>query len=109
MCDVFLIDDESDIRIALAQSVELADLNAQFFASVEEALLAIKAQGLPLVIVSDICLPGLSGQNLLSSVLNQDSELPVILSLAMAIFRWRSKPCMMVLTILLKSPSRLRG
>ncbi|MVB56217.1 sigma-54-dependent Fis family transcriptional regulator [Vibrio cholerae] len=79
MCDVFLIDDESDIRIALAQSFELADLNAQFFASVEEALLAIKAQGLPLVIVSDICLPGLSGQNLLSSVLHQDSELPVIL------------------------------
>lgn len=37
MCDVFLIDDESDIRIALAQSFELADLNAQFFASVEEA------------------------------------------------------------------------
>lgn len=35
MCDVFLIDDESDIRIALAQSFELADLNAQFFASVE--------------------------------------------------------------------------
>ncbi|TLE22521.1 sigma-54-dependent transcriptional regulator [Vibrio cholerae] len=79
MCDVFLIDDESDIRIALAQSFELADLNAQFFASVEEALLVIKAQGLPLVIVSDICLPGLSGQNLLSSVLHQDSELPVIL------------------------------
>ncbi|KQA22274.1 sigma-54-dependent transcriptional regulator [Vibrio metoecus] len=79
MCDVFLIDDESDIRIALAQSFELANLNAQFFASVEEALLAIKAQGLPLVIVSDICLPGLSGQNLLSSVLHQDNELPVIL------------------------------
>lgn len=79
MCDVFLIDDENDIRIALAQSFELADLNVQLFASVEDALLAIKAQGLPLVIVSDICLPGLSGQNLLSSVLHQDSELPVIL------------------------------
>ncbi len=49
------------------------------FASVEEALLAIKAQGLPLGIVSDICLPGLGGQILLSSVLHQDSELPVIL------------------------------
>ncbi|MCS0350280.1 sigma-54 dependent transcriptional regulator [Vibrio ordalii] len=79
MCDVFFIDDEADIRIAIAQSFELADLTARLFSSAEEALLAAKADGLPLVVVSDICLPGLSGQSLLNSIHHQDAEIPVIL------------------------------
>ncbi|AEH33558.1 MULTISPECIES: sigma-54-dependent transcriptional regulator [Vibrio] len=79
MCDVFFIDDEADIRIAIAQSFELADLTARLFSSAEEALLAAKADGLPLVVVSDICLPGLSGQSLLNSIHHQDAEVPVIL------------------------------
>lgn len=79
MCDVFFIDDEADIRIAIAQSFELADLTARLFSSAEEALLAAKAYGLPLVVVSDICLPGLSGQSLLNSIHHQDAEVPVIL------------------------------
>ncbi|OEE31515.1 C4-dicarboxylate ABC transporter, partial [Vibrio anguillarum] len=33
----------------------------------------------PLVVVSDICLPGLSGQSLLNSIHHQDAEVPVIL------------------------------
>ncbi len=79
MCDVFFIDDEADIRIAIEQSFELADTQARFFDSAEEALLAIKQDGLPLVIVTDIQLPGLSGQNLLHSVHHQDQDLPIIL------------------------------
>ncbi len=76
---LFFIDDEADIRIAIAQSFELADLTARLFSSAEEALLAAKADGLPLVVVSDICLPGLSGQSLLNSIHHQDAEVPVIL------------------------------
>ncbi|OEE77145.1 C4-dicarboxylate ABC transporter [Vibrio ordalii FF-167] len=34
---------------------------------------------MPLVVVSDICLPGLSGQSLLNSIHHQDAEVPVIL------------------------------
>ncbi|WP_159651662.1 sigma-54-dependent transcriptional regulator [Vibrio atypicus] len=79
MHDVFFIDDESDIRIAIEQSFELEEISAQFFASAEEAILAIKQQGMPKVIITDICLPGLSGENLLSTVINQDNEVPVIL------------------------------
>ncbi|MBY7846535.1 sigma-54 dependent transcriptional regulator [Vibrio fluvialis] len=79
MCDVFFIDDESDIRIAIEQSFELAEISARFFASAEDALLAIKQDGLPLVVVTDICLPGLSGQNLLSTIRHQDTDVPVIL------------------------------
>ncbi|MBD1565098.1 sigma-54 dependent transcriptional regulator [Vibrio sp. SA48] len=79
MCDVFFIDDEDDIRIAIEQSFELADISARLFASAEEALLAVKSNGLPLVVVTDICLPGLTGQNLLNSIHHQDPDIPVIL------------------------------
>ncbi|KHD26552.1 C4-dicarboxylate ABC transporter [Vibrio caribbeanicus] len=79
MYDVFFIDDESDIRIAIEQSFELEEISALFFASAEDAMLAIKQHDMPKVVISDICLPGLSGENLLSTVLNQDSDVPVIL------------------------------
>lgn len=79
MDDVFFIDDESDIRLAIEQSFELEEISAQFFASAEDAMLAIKQQGMPKVVITDICLPGLSGENLLSTVLNQDKDVPVIL------------------------------
>lgn len=79
MYDVFFIDDESDIRLAIEQSFELEELSALFFASAEEAMLAIKKHGMPMVVISDICLPGLSGENLLTTILNKDNEVPVIL------------------------------
>lgn len=79
MCDVYFIDDESDIRIAIEQSFELAEIEARFFSNAEDALLAIKHDKLPFVVVTDICLPGLSGQNLLSSIHHQDPDVPVIL------------------------------
>ncbi|MCG9679623.1 sigma-54 dependent transcriptional regulator [Vibrio sp. Isolate24] len=79
MYDVYFIDDESDIRLAIEQSFELEEISAQFFASAEEALLAMKRDGLPKVVISDICLPGLSGENLLSTILHQDKDVPVIL------------------------------
>ncbi|WP_428772757.1 sigma-54-dependent transcriptional regulator [Vibrio sp.] len=79
MYDVYFVDDESDIRLAIEQSFELEDISAQFFACAEDALLAIKQGGMPKVVVTDICLPGLSGENLLASVVHQDSDVPVIL------------------------------
>lgn len=79
MEDVIFIDDEGDIRIAIEQSFELEDISARFFASAEEALLAIKQEGLPKVVITDICLPGLSGENILTSILHQDRDVPVIL------------------------------
>lgn len=79
MDDVFFIDDESDIRLAIEQSFELEEISAQFFANAEDAMLAIKQQGMPKVVITDICLPGLSGENLLSTVLHQDKDVPVIL------------------------------
>lgn len=79
MHDIFFIDDEADMRLAHEQSFELEELNAQFFPDAESALLAAKNDGLPSVVVTDICLPGISGQALLSSFKRQDPDLPVIL------------------------------
>lgn len=78
MSQVFLIDDESDIRIALEQSFELADIDATCFANVEDALLALK-QETPLAIISDIRLPGLSGLDLLNTISHRYVGIPVIL------------------------------
>ncbi|MGC9403903.1 sigma-54-dependent transcriptional regulator [Vibrio genomosp. F10] len=79
MVDIFFIDDEVDIRIAIEQSFELEELTARFFSSAEEALIALKADGPPKVIVSDICLPGISGENLLTTIIQQQPDIPVIL------------------------------
>ncbi|MDB1124492.1 sigma-54-dependent transcriptional regulator [Vibrio algarum] len=79
MYDVFFIDDEPDMRLAHEQSFELEDISAQFFPDAESALIAAKNDGLPYVVVTDICLPGISGQALLNSFKNQDTDLPVIL------------------------------
>lgn len=79
MCDVFFIDDESDMRIAHEQSFELEEISAQFFADAESAILAAQKEGYPSVVVTDICLPGISGHNLLNTIKQQDAEIPVIL------------------------------
>ncbi|MGF1753919.1 sigma-54 dependent transcriptional regulator [Vibrio makurazakiensis] len=79
MSQVFFIDDEQDLCLAIEQSFELADIDAQFFGSAEDALLAIQGGDIPLVIISDICLPGLSGQNLLNTIKHQHSDVPVIM------------------------------
>ncbi len=79
MYDVFFIDDEPDMRLAHEQSFELEDISAQFFPDAESALIAAKNDGLPYVVVTDICLPGISGQALLNSFKSQDADLPVIL------------------------------
>ncbi|KGK13073.1 sigma-54-dependent transcriptional regulator [Vibrio navarrensis] len=79
MCLVYFIDDESDLRLAIEQSFELADIKACFFADAESALLAMKGDDKPGVVVTDICLPGISGMDLLSTLSHRDKDLPVIM------------------------------
>ncbi len=79
MCQVFFIDDEADLRLAIEQTFELADIDAQFFPDAESALLAMKKGAEPGVVITDICLPGISGLNLLSTLMHKDSQLPVIM------------------------------
>ncbi|MDK2686761.1 sigma-54-dependent transcriptional regulator [Vibrio vulnificus] len=76
---VYFIDDESDLRLAVEQSFELAEIEANFFADAESALLAMKAQTQPAVVITDICLPGISGMDLLNTLIHRDPDLPVIM------------------------------
>ncbi|MBM7036362.1 sigma-54-dependent transcriptional regulator [Vibrio ulleungensis] len=79
MTHIFLIDDEADLRDAISQSLELADLTVTQFDSAESALLALKQDPHVDVVVSDICMPGLSGLSLHRSLLKQSPDIPVIL------------------------------
>ncbi|TOC65921.1 DNA-binding response regulator [Vibrio parahaemolyticus] len=79
MCQVFFIDDEADLRFAIEQTFELADIEATFFSDAESALLAMKQSDEAGVIVTDICLPGISGMDLLTTLVQRDPNLPVIM------------------------------
>ena len=78
MSPVFFIDDEYDLRIANQQTFELANIEAHFFADAESALIAMQST-MPIVVITDIRLPGISGQQLLTSLAKKDADLPVIL------------------------------
>jgi len=75
---VFFIDDEYDMRLANQQTFSLAEIETQFFSDAESALIEMK-DTLPHVIISDIKLPGVSGQQLLTTLRQRDPDLPVIL------------------------------
>ncbi|MEJ6120911.1 sigma-54 dependent transcriptional regulator [Vibrio sp. 2-Bac 85] len=78
MSTVFFIDDEIDMRLANQQTFALADIEAEFYADAESALIAMK-ETLPLVVISDIRLPGISGLQLLNTLKQRDADLPIIL------------------------------
>ncbi|MBR9843716.1 MAG: sigma-54-dependent Fis family transcriptional regulator [Rhodobacteraceae bacterium] len=75
---VLLVDDDAAVRAALAQTLELADLEAIPAGSFIEAKDHI-APGFEGVILSDIRMPGRDGFHLLSYTRGVDAELPVIL------------------------------
>ncbi|MGR5068551.1 sigma-54-dependent transcriptional regulator [Vibrio alfacsensis] len=79
MCQVFFIDDEVDLRLAIEQTFELADIEAKFFPDAESALIAIQQDEEVGVVVTDICLPGISGMDLLTTLTQRDVNLPVIM------------------------------
>ncbi|WP_342075448.1 sigma-54 dependent transcriptional regulator [Yoonia sp. SS1-5] len=75
---VLLVDDDADIREALGQTLELADLNptvAGSFVAAKDYL----TPGFDGVVVSDIRMPGRDGFYLLDYVREVDPDLPVIL------------------------------
>ena len=79
MCQVFFIDDEADLRLAIEQTFELADIDAKFFVDAESALIAMQQGEEAGVVVTDICLPGISGMDMLTTLTQRDANLPVIM------------------------------
>jgi two-component system C4-dicarboxylate transport response regulator DctD len=75
---VLLVDDDSAVRDALAQTLELAEMEPLTAGSFVAAKDHIRPE-FPGVILSDLRMPGRDGFHLLSYARRQDPELPVIL------------------------------
>lgn len=75
---IAFVEDDEDFRAALAERLELEDLNVLTFASAEAALAEIDAD-FPGVVVTDLRMPGMDGRQLLTRLQSLDPALPVIL------------------------------
>lgn len=75
---VILIDDDSDLLKATAQTLELAGFSVSAFSVAAEALATLDA-GFAGVVVSDIRMPEIDGLLLFDRVLRLDADIPVIL------------------------------
>ncbi|WP_299197503.1 sigma-54 dependent transcriptional regulator [uncultured Amphritea sp.] len=75
---ILLVDDEKHIRLAAAQTLELAGYEV-FTAECAEKALTLLNQDWPGVVVSDINMPGIDGLELMQRIMTIDTDLPVIL------------------------------
>jgi DNA-binding NtrC family response regulator len=75
---VIFVEDDAPVRTSLTQTLELAGLQVQAFASAEESLPHVQA-GLQGIVISDVRLQGMDGVALLKAVVQRDADIPVIL------------------------------
>jgi two-component system C4-dicarboxylate transport response regulator DctD len=75
---VLLFEDDADVRVAVAQSLQLEGFDVEAFESADDALRHISAD-FDGVIVSDIRLPGADGRQVFRTVRTTDAEIPVVL------------------------------
>ncbi|MEY2942309.1 MAG: hypothetical protein RLY97_323 [Pseudomonadota bacterium] len=75
---VVFVDDEAEIRLAMAQSLTLAGLEPIPFETAEQAL-AVVGSDFNGVVISDIRMPGMDGLELFRHLGEIDPDLPVIL------------------------------
>jgi len=75
---VLVVEDDENVRIGVEQAVALAGFPVQAFASAADALAQV-APGAPVVIVSDVRMPGIDGLQLLERVMAVDAQIPVVL------------------------------
>lgn len=74
---VLLVDDDDDLRHALGQALELEGMDVKPFASAQAAMphISFHFHG---AIVSDVRMPGMTGQEFLKKVMEIDPAIPVI-------------------------------
>jgi len=77
-CVVWYIEDDPAVALGSTQSLQLAGFEVRSHERAEDALAALQP-GLPIVIVTDVRLPGMDGIALLERVRHLDADLPVIL------------------------------
>ncbi|MBP5442144.1 MAG: sigma-54-dependent Fis family transcriptional regulator [Treponema sp.] len=75
---LLIIDDEKNIREGLAANFELEDYNVKTAASGEEGLALIEKGDIDLVI-TDLRMPGISGEEVLAKVSSETPGIPVII------------------------------
>ncbi|MGB7431137.1 MAG: sigma-54 dependent transcriptional regulator [Ahrensia sp.] len=75
---VVFVDDEEHLRLAAAQTFDLADIAVVPFSGAVAALGGV-AHGANLVVVTDIRMPDMDGMALLDAVLGVDPDIPVIM------------------------------
>lgn len=80
--NVWIVDDDRSIRWVLEKALQQDGLQPVCFDSADSALLRLRRQQRPDVLISDIRMPGSSGLELLSSVRELHPGLPVIIMTA---------------------------
>ena len=78
---VWIVDDDSSIRWVMEKALSRAGLNCRAFEKGDDVLEALTNEE-PLVVVSDIRMPGMDGITLLSKLKSQQPDLPVIITTA---------------------------
>ena len=78
---VWIVDDDSSIRWVMEKALSRAGVNCRAFETGDDVLDALTEEE-PLVVVSDIRMPGMDGIALLSKLKSQQPDLPVIITTA---------------------------
>ena len=78
---IWIVDDDSSIRWVMEKALSRAGLACRAFESGDDMLSALKSEE-PVVVVSDIRMPGIDGIRLLSEIKTNQPELPVIITTA---------------------------
>ena len=78
---VWIVDDDSSIRWVMEKALSRAGLSCRAFENGNDVMDAL-AQEEPMVVVSDIRMPGMDGIVLLSQIKAQQPDLPVIITTA---------------------------
>ena len=78
---IWIVDDDSSIRWVMEKALTRAGLNCRAFESGDDMLAALGTEE-PMVVVSDIRMPGMDGIRLLSEIRTQQPDLPVIITTA---------------------------
>lgn len=75
---VLIVEDDPNVQLGCLQALQLEGIAAEAVDSAEKARQRT-AKGLPVVVVTDIRLPGADGMALLNELLAADADLPVVL------------------------------
>jgi EAL domain-containing protein (putative c-di-GMP-specific phosphodiesterase class I) len=76
---VLVVDDESGLRTAHSRMLTAAGFQVETCDTAEEAVARLQRGERFLVIVTDVCMPGMDGIDLLERVREHDAELPVVI------------------------------